>query len=110
MQIEISSQDLNHLLHRIKNINLAPKLSKDLNEANRLISQQNKEIKRLKKQVEISNKPSESTKDVKDSVYRMVCILKDIVLKLDKDENKQNLTSKNKLIWLIILITKKYQS
>ena len=93
-RLKFSSQDLNLLLHRIKNINLAPKLSKDLNEANRLISQQNKEIKRLKKQVEISNKPSESTKDVKDSVYRMVCILKDIVLKLDKDENKQNFNFK----------------
>lgn len=88
-ELIFSSQDFNHLLHRIENINLAPKLDKDLKETNRLISQQNKEIEKLKKQIEISTKPSEGMENAKDSVYRMVCILKDIVLKLDQDENKQ---------------------
>lgn len=88
-ELKFSSQDLNHLLHRIENINLAPKLANDLKEANRLISQQNKEIEKLKKQIEISTKPSEGIENAKDSVYRMICILKDIVLKLDQDGNKQ---------------------
>lgn len=46
-----SSQDFNYLLHRIENINLAPKLANDLKEANILISQQNTQIEDLKEKL-----------------------------------------------------------
>ena len=57
-ELIFSSQDLNFILRRIENIILAPKLAKELKEANSLISQQHTQIKDLNKRLN-SKKPDD---------------------------------------------------
>lgn len=89
-ELKFSSQDLNHLLHRIENINLTPKLANDLKEANRLISQQNTHIEDLNTQIEDLKKKLNSKKSTDklhpraaNNAGKIISALASELLKLD---------------------------
>lgn len=93
-ELKFSSQDLNYLLHRIENINLAPKLANDVKEANRLISQQNTHIEDLNTQIEdLKNKlnSKKSTDELHpraaNNAAKIISALASELLKLDITQN-----------------------
>ena len=74
--------DLQYIITVIESSHELPKLKDSLADANRMISQKNKEIKRLEK--ELRESQSEQPKnDVKDSIYSLISVLKKLLLDPD---------------------------
>lgn len=82
-ELIFSSQDLNHILHRIENINLAPKLAKDLKEANRLISQQHIQIENLNKRLNSKQPADELHVRTANNAGKIISALASELLHLD---------------------------
>lgn len=81
-ELVFARHDLLYILKIIKNSHDVPKLENDLSDANRAIARKDKEIISLKKELE--NIRSEKPKnDVKDSVYSLILVLKDLLLNPD---------------------------
>lgn len=78
-ELLFAKHDLLYILSIIKNSNLIPKLETDLSSANRTINQQYKEIEKLKKELKKSQS-QQPENDVKDSVYLLILVLKDLLL------------------------------
>lgn len=82
-RLKFSSQDLNHLLHRIENINLAPRLAKDLKEANRLISQQHTQIEDLNERLNSKKPATELHVRTANNAGKIISALASELLQLD---------------------------
>ncbi len=82
-ELKFSSQDLNHLLHRIESINLTPKLTNDIKEANRLISQQNTQIEDLKNKLNSKKSTDELHPRTANNAAKIISALASELLKLD---------------------------
>lgn len=82
-ELKFSSQDLNHLLHRIENINLAPRLAKDLKEANRLISQQHTQIEDLNEKLNSKKPATELHARTANNAGKIISALASELLQLD---------------------------
>ena len=78
-----SSQDLNFILRRIKNINLAPKLAKELKEAHRLISQQHTQIENLNKELGSKKSADELHVRTANNAGKIISALASELLHLD---------------------------
>ena len=89
-ELVFARHDLLYILKVIKNSHELPKLENDLSDANRTIARQDKEIRNLKKELEKirSEKPKN---DVKDSVYALILVFKDLLL--NPDINASNFKS-----------------
>lgn len=78
-----SSQDLNFILRRIKNINLAPKLTKELKEAHRLINQQHTQIENLNKELGSKKSADELHVRTANNAGKIISALASELLHLD---------------------------
>ena len=81
-ELLFAKHDLLYILSIIKNSHFIPKLESELSSASRTISQQHKEIETLKKELRKSQS-QQPENDVKDSVYSLILVLKDLLLNPD---------------------------
>ena len=97
-ELIFSKQDVQYIITVIETSHELPTLRDKLLDANRVISQKNKEIEELKQKLR-TNQLKESTEDlsdIKDSAYRLIFALKHIVFKLDQELKALPTEKKNK--------------
>lgn len=81
-ELIFSSHDLEYILTVINRSHELPDLHNSLKNANRIISQQNNEINKLEKSLR-AIQPEQPKNDVKDSIYSLIFVLKELLLNPD---------------------------
>lgn len=84
--------DLQYIITVIESSHELPKLRNSLSDTNRTVAQKNKEIKKLKKELEQAASINPK-KEIKDSTYSLIYVLKELLL--DPDLNAFNFKSES---------------
>lgn len=91
-------QDVQYIITVIESSHELPKLRDSLTDTNRIISQKNKEIEKLKKELQAAQlkESTEDFDDFKSSVFILIFTLKYIIFKLDEELKTLSTEKKNK--------------